>query len=119
VSAIDPVETPSDAPRLPLDLRVYRVLAYITGVLLVILIFVGIPLKYLGSIPEVDAVVGVAHGVLFFPAYILATLVVGYRRNWSIIKIVIVAACGVIPFGSFVAEHRVVQEEHRRAAAPA
>jgi integral membrane protein len=101
---------------LPLDLRVYRVLAWITGVLLVILVFVGLPLKYFADVPAVDAIVGVAHGVFFFPAYVVATLVVGYRRAWSIIKILVVAACGVIPFGSFVAEHRIVREEALRGA---
>ena len=82
----------------------------------VILVFIGLPLKYLADVPAVDAIVGVAHGVFFFPAYVVSTLVVGYRRTWSIIKILVVAACGVIPFGSFVAEHRIVQEEALRAA---
>jgi integral membrane protein len=112
-----PTDVPNAVPiRLPLDLRIYRVLAWITGVLLVILVFVGLPLKYLADVPAVDAIVGVAHGVFFFPAYVVSTLVVGYRRGWSIIKILVVAACGVIPFGSFVAEHRIVQEEALRAA---
>jgi integral membrane protein len=96
----------------------YRVLAYITGVLLIILVFIGLPLKYWAGVPEVDAVVGVAHGVFFFPLYVLATLHLGYRRNWSIIKILLVAAGGVIPFGSFVAERRIVREESLRPAAP-
>ena len=99
---------------LPLDLRVWRVLAITTGVLLVVLVFVGIPLKYFADVPAVDALVGVTHGVVFFPLYVIASLVVGYRRNWSILKILVVAACGVIPFGSFVAEHRIVAEERRR-----
>ena len=108
---------PTDRPnQLPLDLRIYRLLAWITGVLLVILVFIGLPLKYFADVPAVDAIVGVAHGVFFFPAYVILTLVVGYRRTWSIIKIIIVAACGVIPFGSFVAEHRIVQEEALRGA---
>jgi integral membrane protein len=89
----------------------YRVLAYCTGVLLVILVFVGLPLQWWAGVPQVSAVVGVAHGVFFFPLYLLATLHLGYRRNWSIIKILIVAAAGVIPFGSFVTERRVVREE--------
>jgi integral membrane protein len=95
----------------------YRVLAWITGTLLLILVFVGLPLKYLGDVPQVDAVVGVAHGVLFFPAYVVVVLILGVTRNWSILKILVVAACGVIPFGSFVAEHRVVQDEQARTAA--
>jgi integral membrane protein len=95
----------------------FRVLAYITGVLLVILVFIGLPLKYWAGVPAVDAVVGVAHGVFFFPLYVLATLHLGYRRNWPIFKIILVALCGVIPFGSFVAERRIVHEESLRSAA--
>jgi integral membrane protein len=95
----------------------YRVLSWITGTLLLILVFVGLPLKYLGDVPQVDAVVGVAHGVFFFPAYVVVVLILGVTRNWSILKILVVAACGVIPFGSFVAERRVVQDEQARSAA--
>ncbi len=95
----------------------YRVLSWITGTLLLILVFVGLPLKYLADVPQVDAVVGVAHGVFFFPAYVVVVLILGVTRNWPILKILVVAACGVIPFGSFVAEHRVVQEEQARTAA--
>ena len=95
----------------------YRALSWITGTLLLILVFVGLPLKYLADAPQVDAVVGVAHGVFFFPAYVVVVLILGVTRNWSIFKILVVAACGVIPFGSFVAEHRVVQEERQRSAA--
>ena len=41
-------------------------------------------------------------------------------RNWSILKILVVAACSVVPVGSFVAEHGVIQARQgprsRRAA---
>jgi len=46
-------------------LLVYRVLAIVTGTGLVILTFVGLPLKYEFGRPGVVTVVGIAHGWLF------------------------------------------------------
>jgi integral membrane protein len=102
---------PGGVPVLRTVLGQYRVLAYCTGVLLVILVFVGLPLQFWASTPQVADIIGVLHGVFFFPLYILATLHLGYRRNWSFIKIILVALAGVIPFGSFVTERRIVREE--------
>ena len=55
----------------------YRVMSYVTGVLLVILVFVGLPLKYVFDSPDVVAVVGTAHGFLFM-VYVVLVLALGF-----------------------------------------
>lgn len=87
----------------------YRVMAIVTGTLLLILVFVAVPLKYLGDHPGPASVVGVAHGFLFM-VYLVATLDLGVRLRWNPIKLVVVMACGTIPFASFVAERRISRE---------
>jgi integral membrane protein len=87
----------------------YRVMAIVTGTLLLILVLVAVPLKYAADHPGPTAVVGVAHGFLFM-VYLIATLDLGVRLRWNPIKLLIVMACGTIPFASFIAERRITRE---------
>jgi integral membrane protein len=104
-------------------LLAYRVLAYVTGVLLVVLT-VGVPLKYLttdASGPQqagewITHVVGFAHGWLYM-IYVLVTLFLSLRQRWSILMTVLVALAGTIPFAVFFAEHRVMELANAKAAA--
>jgi integral membrane protein len=91
-------------------LTAYRVMSYVTGVLLVILVFVGLPLKYAADSPDVVAVVGTAHGFLFM-VYVVLVLALGFVARWSIGKIVGVALAGTIPLAVFFVEPRVVRTE--------
>ena len=52
----------------------YRVMAYITGVVLIILCFVGIPLQVVAGKPEVANDVGVLHGMLYIIYLVFAFL---------------------------------------------
>ena len=88
----------------------YRVMAYIVGVLLVVLVFIGMPLKYIGDVPQVVAVVGTAHGFLYM-VYLVTALELAIRRRWSIVKILVVFAAGLVPFLTFYVERRVTAQE--------
>ena len=94
----------------------YRVMSYVTGVLLVILFFVGLPLKYVFDKPEVVAVVGTAHGFLFM-VYVVLVLALGFMARWSIGKILGVSLAGTIPLAVFFVEPRVVRTERAALAA--
>lgn len=87
-------------------LPVYRVAAWVTGVGLLILVLVGMPLKYFFGQPAVVAVVGVTHGFLYM-AYIVVTLLLAERARWRPLDALVILACGTIPFASFFAERRV------------
>ncbi|MDT4936594.1 MAG: hypothetical protein QOG80_265 [Pseudonocardiales bacterium] len=91
----------------------YRVMAFTTGTLLLLLVFVAMPIKYWGDHPGPVAVVGVTHGFLFM-VYLLASLDLGVRLRWNPFKLVVVMACGTIPFASFVAERRITREVRAR-----
>lgn len=91
----------------------YRVLAYITGVLLLVLV-AAMLVKYAGSGDGrfVD-VVAPMHGWVY-AVYVVATLDLAVRRRWGWLKAVLVLIAGTVPFASFVAERRVVKDEQRR-----
>lgn len=84
----------------------YRVIAWIVGVVLLVLVLVGMPLKYLADNPSVVAVVGPVHGFLFM-VYLALTFDLARRADWAFPRMILVMAAGTIPFLSFWAERKV------------
>jgi integral membrane protein len=83
----------------------YRIMAYTTGVLLVLLVFVAMPIRYWGHNHGPVAVIGTAHGFLFM-VYLLTAFDLGVRLRWPWLKLGLVMVAGTVPFASFYAEHR-------------
>lgn len=82
----------------------YRVMAWVVGILLVILVCVGMPLKYIWRDGRVVTWTGIPHGWLY--AVLLITAYdLGRRVQWSIKWFLMIMAAGTVPFLSFVAEH--------------
>ena len=102
----------------------YRVMAWITGVLLVIMSVIFLPLKYgfgltdEGILATLYAVGWQAHGWLYI-LYVAAGLDISFRMRFSVIRTVAVLLAGTIPFASFVADHYVARSVHARLAAQA
>jgi integral membrane protein len=96
----------------------YRVMAFVTGTLLVLLVFVALPIKYWGHNSGPTALIGTAHGFLFM-VYLVTALDLGVRRRWNLVKLGLVMIAGTVPFASFYAEHKVHQEIEALAAGTA
>jgi integral membrane protein len=84
----------------------YRIIAWIVGVVLIVLVAIGMPLKYLGDNDAVVAGVGPAHGFLFM-LYVVATFDLGRRAHWPLGRMLLIMLAGTIPFLSFYAERKV------------
>ncbi len=91
----------------------YRVMAWVVGVLLVVLVVVGMPLKYLGDNDAVVIATGVPHGWLYMVLLITA-YDLGRRVRWPWLRLILIAAAGTVPFLSFVAEHYATQDVRAR-----
>jgi integral membrane protein len=87
-------------------LRNYRVAAWVTGIGLLALVFVAMPLKYFLDVPGPVAVVGVTHGFLYM-IYIVCTLLLAERGRWKPLDALVSLLAGTVPIASFVAERRV------------
>ncbi len=88
----------------------YRIMAFTTGVVL-ICGTIALILKDVVGVAHMEPGTGllwVAHGYLFL-LYVLATLHLGIKARWSLVRIAVVTACGTIPTMSFVAEHFVTR----------
>ncbi len=100
----------------------YRVMATVVGVLLVVLILVGMPLKYLateGSDPQqvgewITSYLGVAHGWLYM-IFLVTAFLLARAARWDVPFTAVTLLSGTVPLLSFWAEHRAtarVRAEH-------
>jgi integral membrane protein len=89
-------------------LRNYRVAAWVTGIGLLVLVFIAMPLKYFFGEPRPVALVGMMHGFLYM-AYIVCTLILAERCRWRPLDAVVILLAGTIPIASFVAERQVLR----------
>ena len=93
----------------------YRIMAYVVGTLLVILVCVGLPLKYLGGNPTVVTWTAIPHGYLYM--ILLITVVdLGLRAKWSWKRMILIALAGTVPFLSFVAERSATKNIRAKLA---
>jgi integral membrane protein len=98
------------AGALPLAVRGYRIMAYVTGVVLIVLCFVGIPLQAFAHDLAVVKYVGTAHGFLYIVYVIVAfamTRLVGMKVASPATVIVLLA--GTIPVLTFVVERWITR----------
>ena len=87
----------------------YRVMAYVVGGWLIVLVLVAMPLKYLADRPRLVEIVGPVHGFLYM-AYLVTAVDLAFRAKWSAVRTVLVMLAGTIPFLSFYAERKVTAE---------
>ena len=120
-----PATSPTEPSRVPIRLgRVtsgaltrYRVMAYVTGVVLALGVLVGLHYWpwYIGKGPA--GLLWTAHGYLYI-LYVIAAFQLSYQQRWKALKTVLVLLAGTVPFMSFVAERRVSAELARHQDLP-
>jgi integral membrane protein len=90
-------------------LQRYRVMANVVGVLLIALVVVAVPLKYMADMPTPVTILGTAHGWLY-ALFFLSAVDLALRAKWSLTGAIAALAAGTIPFLSFVAERTVTRK---------
>ncbi|CAM5703506.1 Integral membrane protein OS=Streptomyces albaduncus OX=68172 GN=FHS32_004675 PE=4 SV=1 [Streptomyces griseoloalbus] len=89
----------------------YRVMAYVTGVLLVALTL-GMIGKYvldMGGAADFTQVVSIAHGWLYV-VYLIFAFDLGSKAKWPVKKQLWVLLAGTIPTAAFFVERRISRE---------
>lgn len=106
---------PEDIPGIRTGLKLYQVMAWVVGILLVLLTCVAMPLKYIWHQDAMVMYVGIAHGWLY--ALLLVCVVnLGLKIKWSWKWYLGIAAAGTVPFLSFFAERRATKHVTARLA---
>lgn len=86
-------------------LKLFRVIAFLEGASLLLLLFFAMPMKYYFQEPIFVKTIGMAHGVLFV-VYIFLAIMAKIELNWSFKKMGIICLASVVPFGTFYVEKK-------------
>src|SRR5437868_6633025 len=84
-----------------------RLYAFLEGVSLLVLIFIGMPLKYFMNDPSWVQTIGPIHGALFL-LFVYGAITVGMEEKWQFLKTTfIVLLASFIPFGTFYIDWKI------------
>ena len=86
-----------------------RVIAWLEGWSLLLLMFVAMPVKYLMDVPEATQAIGMIHGILFV-LFITATLAISIIQRWNLGRVFVVMASSFIPFGTFYVDRKILRK---------
>lgn len=96
-------------------LRRYSLMANVVSVVLSVLVFVAVPLRYVFGHPTMSKTVSPIHGALYL-VLVGCVYLLGRSRGWSLPRTALVALAGTVPILSFYAERRVSRETRREDA---
>ncbi|MFC5733235.1 DUF3817 domain-containing protein [Cytobacillus gottheilii] len=89
----------------------FRLMGFIEGASLLVLLFIAMPLKYAAGIPEAVRIAGSLHG-LFFILYLFVIAFVTIKIKWSFIWVFSSVAVAFIPFGNFILDRYLVKSSY-------
>jgi integral membrane protein len=92
-----------EAPDMQAAVLRYRVMAFITGCLIIIVVFVGIPLQIWGHNTIIANQVATVHGVLYI-VYIVFAYMLANKLHMKPKPTVILLLAGTVPIMTFVVE---------------
>ncbi len=87
-----------------------RLIGLLEGISLLVLVFIGVPLKYVYHDPSLVKTMGPLHGLLFL-LFVLNTLSVGVAYQWNFRSTTwkVLLAC-MIPFGTFYIDRKILSK---------
>ena len=87
-----------------------RIIGFLEGISLLVLIFIAVPVKYMGHYPGMVKTMGPIHGALFL-LFIVNTISVGVAQNWQWKTTTKVLLACIIPFGTFYIDRKILRLE--------
>jgi integral membrane protein len=79
---------------------IFKTISFLEGLSYILLLFVGVPLKYFAGNAVLVKSLGMPHGLLFL-AYIVLALLVRLRMKWDAKTTFFVLIASLLPFGTF------------------
>ncbi len=86
----------------------FRITAFLEGVSYLLLLGIGVPLKYLADNDSWVKALGMPHGILFV-GYLILAFLINDDQKWSNKTFILVGLASVIPFGTFWVEQKHVK----------
>lgn len=90
------------------SLKIFRIITFLEGISYILLLFIGVPLKYIGHNEIMVKILGMPHGVLFV-LYIMLALYQKKNMKWNIKDMFIILIGSIIPFGTFYIDKKYLR----------
>jgi integral membrane protein len=87
-------------------LTLFRIVAFLEALSYILLLFIGVPLKYIGNDVTLVKMLGMPHGFLFM-AYVAFVIVLRFDNPWFKKNFILITLASIIPFGTFIVEHKL------------
>jgi integral membrane protein len=81
-------------------LRQFRIVSILEGISYLLLLLIGMPLKYFAAMPLPNKVIGLAHGVLFV-LYLAYLGIVYFKHKWTLWELFVGFLASLVPLGTF------------------
>lgn len=93
-----------------------RLIGYLEGISLLVLLFIAVPLKYYFNDPSLVKRIGPIHGALFM-LFVFYTISVGVEEKWRFKETTwkVLLAC-IVPFGTFYIDRHILKNADRPEA---
>ncbi len=88
---------------------VFKITSFLEGVSYILLLFVAVPIKYLGGNDFLVKFLGMPHGLLFV-AYVILALIIRSKMKWGVRSTFIVLIASLLPFGTFYVNNHYFKE---------
>jgi integral membrane protein len=86
-----------------------RMLAFLEGISLLVLIFIAVPMKYALNNHALSKIMGPIHGAIFL-LFVFNAISVGTAQHWKFKQTTwkVIVAC-FIPFGTFYIDYKILR----------
>jgi integral membrane protein len=91
-----------------------RIIGFLEGVSLLILLFIAVPLKYFGHDPSLVKGLGPVHGALFL-LFVVNSISVGVEQKWQFKTTWKVLLACMVPFGTFYIDKTILSKQINKA----
>ncbi len=85
--------------------KIFRLVSFLEGVSYLLLLFIAVPIKYVGDNDMYVKMLGMPHGLLFI-SYIILAIILKYELNWNSKTFVAILVASIIPFGTFYIDRK-------------
>ena len=86
-------------------LQMFRITGYLEGISYLLLLGIGLPLKYIANNDSWVKALGMPHGLLF-GLYIFMSLALRDKMHWNFKSLVTIMISSIIPFGPFYIDRK-------------
>lgn len=87
-----------------------RLIAFLEGISLLLLLFIAMPLKYVYGDPSLVKSIGLIHGLLFL-LFVFNTVKLSVEQRWKFKTTTLkVLLASIIPFGTFYIDYKILSK---------